>query len=138
MVLRRLAHPKWLIVVCGFLLCVTTLCAQTQKAPFTVSIVPTASSAGGATISMAHDSPWLFYVVLTNISNEPQTVWEDGNSWGDQVVSFRVIAGDRTKAVISKRAGFFGKNTPRAFVVRPGEHKVYEVQIGRASCRKEC
>jgi hypothetical protein len=80
---------------------------------------------------MAYDTPWLFYVVLTNISNEPQTVWEDGNSWGDQVISFRVVAGAGTKAVIPKRAGFFGKDTPQAFVVRPGEHKVYEVRLAR-------
>jgi hypothetical protein len=102
---------------------------ESPKSPFVLSVVPTASSRTGGTISMALDRPWPFYVVLTNISNEPKAVWEDGNSWGYYAISFEVSTDDGHKVIISKQPQIFGKNTPVAFLVRPGEHKVYEIRL---------
>jgi hypothetical protein len=49
-----------------------------QKSPFTLSIVPETSHGEhfGSSTEMAHDKPRVFYVVLTNVSSEPQAVWE--------------------------------------------------------------
>ena len=50
--------------------------AVDAKAPFTLSITPSTSSLDARGITMAVRQPREFYVVLTNLSNEPQAVWE--------------------------------------------------------------
>ena len=50
--------------------------AADAKAPFTLSITPSDSSVDTRGITMAVRQPQEFYVVLTNLSNEPQAVWE--------------------------------------------------------------
>jgi len=49
-----------------------------QKSPFSLSIVPETSYGEhfGSSIEMARDNHRAFYVVLTNVSSEPQAVWE--------------------------------------------------------------
>jgi hypothetical protein len=102
---------------------------ETPKPPFALSVVPTASWQKGSAISMARDRPWTFYIVLTNISNEPKTVWEDGNSWGYYAISFEIRTSDGQKVVISKQPQIFGKNTPDTFLIKPDEHKVYQIRL---------
>lgn len=49
-----------------------------QKSPFSLSVVPETSYGEhfGSSIEMAHDKARTFYVVLTNVSSEPQATWE--------------------------------------------------------------
>jgi hypothetical protein len=61
-----------------------TLRGDDAPASFSISVVPSRSFGDGGTISMSHDTPQDFYVVLTNVSGEPQVVWEVWNSWGYQ------------------------------------------------------
>lgn len=63
-----------------------------QKLPFSLSVVPEThyGEQYGSNIVMAHDRPHTFHVVLTNVSNGPQPVWEYWNSWGFQAISFKL------------------------------------------------
>jgi hypothetical protein len=74
-----------------------------QKFPFSLSVVPEKSNGEpfGSSIEMAHNKPRDFYVVLTNVSSEPQAVWESWNSWGYQTVSFELTTLDRKKFVVA-------------------------------------
>lgn len=70
-----------------------------------------------------------FYVVLSNISKEPQTVWEDWNSWGYQAVSFELTTTDGKKYVISKRQQEFTMNFPSTLLIEPGEFHVFAIHL---------
>jgi hypothetical protein len=59
-----------------------------------------------------------FYVLLSNVSKQPQTVWEDWNSWGYQAISFELTTADGKKHVLSKRQQDFTKNYPSTLVSR--------------------
>ena len=105
--------------------------SQTQKTPFTVSIVPTTSSSDSRVITIALQKPDEFYVVLTNISNEPQAVWEYWNSWGYQTISFEFTLGNNRPILVAKRPQGFTINFPSTFLIPPGEHKVYAIRLDK-------
>jgi len=102
-----------------------------QKVPFSLSIVPESSRGEGfgSSIEMAHDKPRDFYVVLTNLSGEPEAVWEDWNSWGYQTVSFELTTVDGKKFLVSRRPEIFTANFPSTFLIEPGEHQVYAIRL---------
>src|SRR5258708_39482375 len=85
--------------------------------PFLVSVVPTRSFAEpfGRGISIAKKSPGSFYVILTNVSKEPQAAFEAWNSWGYQAVSFEVRTADGHPFAISKKPQGFTRNFPSTF-----------------------
>jgi hypothetical protein len=112
-----------------FLLLVGTFGASTQQVPFSLAVVPTVSSNSGSSITMSHNKAREFYVVLTNISKEPQSVWESWNSWGYQAIYFEVATPEGHKVVISKASEDFTRNFPSSFVIQPGEHCVYAIRL---------
>lgn len=93
------------------------------QAPFSLSIV----SGRRDGITMAKNGARAFYVVLTNISHEPQPVWEYWNSWGFQAISFELTTSDGKKFVLRTKDRDFDKNFPSTFVVDPGEHQVFPI-----------
>jgi hypothetical protein len=105
--------------------------SQAQKTPFTLSIVPTMSWPDSRVITLALQKPHEFYVVLTNISNEPQAVWEYWNSWGYQTISFEFTLGDNRKILVAKRPQDFTMNAPSTFLIPPGEHNVYAIRLDK-------
>ncbi len=70
-----------------------------------------------------------FYVVLTNISQQPQPVWEYWNSWGFQVISFELTTTDGKKFVLTTKDRTFDYNFPSTFIVDPGEHQVFPIRF---------
>lgn len=78
---------------------------------------------------MARKHPRDFYVVLTNVSKEPQSVWETWNSWGYQTISFEFVTKDGKKHTISRRQEDFTRNFPSTFLVRPGEQQVFPIHL---------
>src|SRR4030095_12686533 len=102
---------------------------QTQKAPFSLSIVPTRSSPDSRVITIARQKPHEFYVVLTNISNEQQPVWESSNSWGSKTISFEFTLDNSRRILVSKGPEAFTINHPDTFLIPPGEHKVYAIHL---------
>jgi hypothetical protein len=105
--------------------------SSVQKSPFSLSVVPETSHGEGfgSSIEMAHNKPRDFYVVLTNVSSEPQAVWEYWNSWGYQTVSFELTTVDGKKFIVSRQQGYFTRNFPSTFLIEPGEHQVYAIRL---------
>jgi hypothetical protein len=100
--------------------------------PFSLAIVPTTSLREGGGITMAHNAPEEFYVVLKNISGVPQAVWETSNSWGFQTISFEFVTADGTKTVVSQREQIFTANVPSTFIIQPGEQQVYPIRLDKS------
>lgn len=106
--------------------------AAAQHPPFSLAIVPTSSSGRIGGITMAEQKPDEFYVVLTNISEQPQTVFEQWNSWGYFAVSFEFTTDAGRKAKVFRRPTVvFTKNNPSTFAVAPGEHQVFPVRLDK-------
>jgi hypothetical protein len=103
------AHPKAVVLV---------------QPPLSLSIVP---GLGG--ITMAKNKPDEFYVVITNVSGGPESVWQYWNSWGYQAISFELTTADGKKFVLSKKQEEFTRNFPSTFVVEPGEQQVYPIRL---------
>ncbi len=116
------------IVLLGF---VGTLSSQAPMAPFSLSTVPTNSSGDVGSITMAQSRAREFFVVLTNVSKDPQPVWESWNSWGCQTISFELTTGDGRKFIVSKRQQGFTRNFPSTFLIQPGEHQVYAIRLDK-------
>src|SRR5258708_32804760 len=103
--------------------------SETQKTPFALSIVPTRSTSDSRVVTIASQKPDEFYVVLTNISNEPQPVWETWNSWGSQTISFEFAFGNNPPILVARGPQVFTMNLPSTFIMPPGEHAVDPLRL---------
>jgi len=113
-----------------------TVWAQ-EKAPFTLSVVPGSTNLKyESSIEITRRAYYFgevpsvreFYLVLTNVSNKPQTIFEFGNSWGTDCISLEITTSDGKK-YIAKYRGIFTKNYPSVFLLPPGEHYVYPMRL---------
>jgi hypothetical protein len=103
-----------------------------QHIPFSLAVVPTSSSGGVGGITMAEHKPNEFYVVFTNISEQPQAVFEQWNSWGYFAISFEFTTDEgRNTTIFRKRTVAFTKNNPSTFAVAAGEHQVFPVRLDK-------
>jgi hypothetical protein len=102
---------------------------KAEPSPFAVSVVPAWSGSSGRGISMAANTIDTFYVLLTNVSAQAQTVFKTSNSWGYYAVSFGLRAGDGRVLAITKKPTGFTKNNPSTFVISPGEQMVYPIKL---------
>ena len=78
---------------------------------------------------MAVDVPDSFYVVLTNVSAQPQAAFEPWNSWGYYAVTFEMETGPGKVVKITKKPRLFTKNTPTTFLIAPGEEMVFPIKL---------
>ncbi|MEZ0277447.1 MAG: hypothetical protein ACAH88_21220 [Roseimicrobium sp.] len=118
-------------------LCVC-LCAapftHAADSPFTLTVVPSRSQApppAGRFITMADEKPDVFHVVLTNVSNEVQPVFESWNSWGYQAIQFELTLPDGKQTVVSVSDQDFTRNFPSKFYIPPGEHQVFPIHLDK-------
>jgi hypothetical protein len=117
---------------------------QTHSGPVVVQERPLASgspfvltiTAGSSGITLAKRTPHDaelprrdFYVLLSNVSQQPQTVWQEWNSWGYQAISFELTTADGRNHVVSKRQQGFTMNGPTTDAIEPGEAQVYVVHL---------
>ncbi len=100
-----------------------------EKLPFAVSVVPARSASSGRGISMAANTLDTFYVLLTNVSAQGQTVFETSNSWGYYAVLFELRTGDGRVVAITKKQTGFTRNVPSTFWIPPGEQMVYPIKL---------
>lgn len=103
----------------------------TPDTPFELAVVPTRSSSDARIITRALEKPHEFYVVLTNVSNKPQAVWEAWNSWGARTISFQFKIGDNAPILITRGPEIFTRNFPSTFLIPPGEHQVYPIRLDK-------
>ena len=128
---RRLrTSPVKILIISIFVAVVTVLHAAEKRMPFTLAIVPSSSRADMRVISTAKKQPHVFYVVLTNVSEQPQPTWETWNSWGFWTISFEFIMPDGKHITVTKnRNEDFTKNGPGTFLIPPGESQVYPIRL---------
>ncbi len=105
--------------------------SATPEAPFKVSVVPTASTSESRFVTIALEKPHEFYVVLTNISKDPQAVWETSNSWGAKTISFEFKFGNNPPVLVTRGPEGFTKNNPSTFLIPAGEHRVYPIRLDK-------
>ncbi|HEV3219751.1 MAG TPA: hypothetical protein VGZ48_08265 [Candidatus Acidoferrales bacterium] len=101
------------------------------KSPFSISIVPTRSDGNVGEITLANKMSRDFYVVLTNKSQNTQSVWEVSNSWGYQAISFELTSSEGKTYVVSKKLEDFTMNAPSTFLVEAGEHQVFAIRLDK-------
>jgi hypothetical protein len=72
-----------------------------------------------------------FHVVIRNISNEAQRIWQERNSWGYYSLSFELADASGKRWVASKRKDMrWSVNGPGFENLGPGEVAVLEVYFG--------
>ena len=98
---------------------------------FTLTVVPSLSRPKVKSIAVGDDNPKEFYVVLTNTSKDPQSVFEAWNSWGFAAVSFELTMPDDKKVVVSRGTEVWTMNFPSTFLIPPGEHQVYAIRLDK-------
>lgn len=104
--------------------------AETDAAaPFALTVVPSLSRPKVKSIAFGNDKD--FYVVLTNTSKEPQSVFEAWNSWGFAAVSFELMMPDGKKILVSRGTEDWPRNFPSTFLIPPGEHQVYVIRLDK-------
>ena len=124
-ILTLSATITYALAGCGGQTHLTFKSQSVPTSPFSLSIV----SARRDGITMSKKRAREFYVVLTNISQQPQPVWEYWNSWGFQVISFELTTSDGKKFVLTTRDHNFDYNFPSTFIVDPGEHQVFPIRF---------
>ena len=73
-----------------------------------------------------------FHVIVINISNKTQRLWEPGNSWGEDNLSFE-IADDKGNILdeLKRKPQVWKKNAPNYSEIEPGEHYIIDVFLKR-------
>ena len=96
-------RPKIFLVGLTFLVFAVIARAEEPKAPFILSIVPSHSGKTERSIMLDKDQSSVFYVVIKNVSDRPQSVWETWCSWGYEAVSFELTFPDGNLCRFSRR-----------------------------------
>ena len=99
--------------------------------PFEVSIVPEARSEKGARVSWGDESQAVFYVVLTNVSEKSQPLFQTSNSWGHQAISFEVTLPDGGVSRVELKPRAFKKNIPSTNIIPPRSHWVFPITLDK-------
>jgi hypothetical protein len=105
--------------------------ADTTRAqtPFTLSLVPSQSVPSQRGVASAASRPDTFYVVVTNVSEQPHAVWALSNSWGYRSLSLEMALPNGTTVTLFKKPQRFTRNIPRAFLIPPHEHQVFPIRL---------
>jgi len=70
-----------------------------------------------------------FHVVLRNVSNKSQNIWQDSNSWGYDALTFEVMDESGKKWVTKKILASFDQNGPMFWTLKPNESLVIDVSF---------
>ena len=100
---------------------------------FKLAIVPTPGYPQEESRTIYATSSGAFYVVLTNVSKEPQRIFEDWSSWGYWSLSFEAEkeTGEVVKIEKGRSSVSFTRNFPAVFSIPPGGHYVFEVNFDK-------
>jgi hypothetical protein len=119
---------KLLITVAAF---IAPLCYFSrlygQASPFSLEIVPAQRSIEFSVITTGNNSNQPFYVILTNLTDKVQNVFETWNSWGYQTLSFVMTLPGGKKTTLTVKEHGFTMNFPSTFSIPPKGHFVFPV-----------
>lgn len=62
-----------------------------------------------------------FQVVIQNTSSHPLSIYTDGNSWGDKLLSFQMTTADGKMTIISRKIFMYDGNVYGFVILMPGE-----------------
>jgi hypothetical protein len=71
-----------------------------------------------------------FHVIIRNIGETPQRIWDETFSWGYEALSFEVVGDDGSVSVIRKKEAVFTRNVPAYWIVDSGGSFVFDVYLG--------
>jgi hypothetical protein len=84
-------------------------------------------------VALEAKRPWLSgSVILSNRGGKEIRIWNTANSWGDDVVSFEVLQGERTLHIVHKPQ-IYTRNVPSSIVVPPGARHRLPFNLGDGS-----
>jgi hypothetical protein len=69
------------------------------------------------------------HVVLVNHGTRPVRVWQTGNRWGDEALSFELSRGGRVEQV-ARQGARYTPNVPASLVVPPGAEHQWRFDLG--------
>lgn len=70
-----------------------------------------------------------FHVIIKNISDHPQNVFQVCNSWGYDNISFQIEYEGRSISLTRKDFTKPGDDAPVFWVIYPGEYRVYDISL---------
>ena len=119
-----------LLLICALLAVFKSASAVEPQPPLRVSIVPNHSfdSQPSLTSLEPKDGGIQFKVVLTNISHNPVTIWEQYCSWGYGCLSLEVICNGQHQ-LLNPLPIDWDSNWPRPFSIPPSGNFVLDVKI---------
>ncbi len=104
--------------------------AEDRESPFEITLViPQRLEHRQRQISKSFTNKPEFHVLLKNISDEPQTLWNESCSWGYSNLSFEMVL-DGRKIVIEKNPVIeWEKDFPDYWTLLPDEYYVFDIYI---------
>lgn len=68
-----------------------------------------------------------FHVVLKNVSDTTQRIWEEWNSWGYYNLSFELTEKEGKTVQVLKEPQVWTKNFPSCETLLPGEMRIFDI-----------
>ena len=118
---------KALLLILTFIISLSFTQVYGAKTPFEITIVPESQTAKISRISVGPGSVRVFFIVLKNITDNNQKVFESWNSWGYQSISFELIMENGNKYYVKKKNQEFTRNAPSTYLIPPRGFKVYAI-----------
>lgn len=120
-----------LIFILYFFLC--HVCqSQTTLSPLELElIVPVSTPAGDRVISM--DRYPRIHVRITNVSNQPQRLWKDWNSWGWFNLTLQMVTETDTTIISRKRPDHWDGDFSDFWLLQQNESIILEVDLTTAT-----
>ncbi|EEF57018.1 hypothetical protein [Pedosphaera parvula] len=112
------------VVVLG---CVMVAGGTSYAEGLAVDVVPTVNREE-AWVYVSGEVNRRFYVVVSNVSDRPQRVYEDWNSWGYFSLSFEVRTAQGKVVKITRSERDWSKNFASTYTIPAGGHYVLPVQ----------
>ena len=116
------------------LLCATLgiVSAEENAVLLTVTVVPYRSVGEPRAIPVAGEKPDAFYVILTNTSSHPVSLWETWCSWGYWMLAFELTGPDGTVySIVKTPTAMWTMNFPASYSIPPGEQQVIPVRLDK-------
>jgi len=105
------------------------LAAVAEKSPISISVaIPTSRDGERAVTDYGHDAH--FHVVIANVSNKPQRIWQEWCSWGYFGLRFEFTDEKGKKWFAEKKPRDWIKNYPDWWTLAPYESLVLNVYFG--------
>src|SRR6185295_5125408 len=146
--MRVTGSKNWILLLAAVLLLTASRCSPSPtvgdvRAPenavpqavspaLEIKVVPERYRTVGSTISMGKENRDSFFVIITNVSDTPQYLWEDWNSWGYYCLSFEIKTQDGIGHKLKRRDTVLTRNFPSSMLVPAGELIIIPVTLDEA------